>query len=237
MAIISSENWKSLEAFLDKFPLKSTEVLADAEDSPPVGGDTSSDGEAADSGSQDTNSNEQDNELSGSEGSGDDSSMDMGGSPDSSGGDSYNSSSPTDTQSGDTSSSGDMSGGADTGSSMGGQAPTNPLENPFKTQNGQTLLDTKLSELLVAITDTLDRLQTSKVVDTVVVADLEALAESVKQIREMVFIVPVETSLYRYGLCVKSYELTSKALCTNILRVNSTNSIDDSVKDVMEDAQ
>lgn len=233
MSIISKKNWESIESFLDAHPLRSTEVLADAEDSPPPGGETASDGGAADDVSDDAKPNEQDNEDSGTSDS-DSSTNDGSSSGAPTGGDDF----------GGSADNSDGSGGGD--STASGSSPAaggasgsqiNPVENPFKSQNGKTLLDSKLSELLMAITDTLERIQESSAIDTVVVADLEDLLDSVKMIRETVYIQPIETSLYRYKLAVTSYEFISKELCTHISKVKTPNSNGEPKKDAVEDVQ
>jgi hypothetical protein len=106
---------------------------------------------------------------------------------------------------------GDMSGGS--GGGLG--TALNPATNPFKGQNGRALLDTKLSELYASVNNSLELAQANIKIDKVVVGELTTLLENIKQVREVVFIQPVETSLYRWRLCIKAYELISKQLCIN----------------------
>jgi hypothetical protein len=106
---------------------------------------------------------------------------------------------------------GDMSGGS--GSGLG--TALNPSINPFKGQNGRALLDTKLAELYASVNNSLELAQANIKIDKVVVGDLTTLLKNIEQVREVVFIQPIETSLYRWSLCVKAYELISKQLCIN----------------------
>jgi hypothetical protein len=104
-------------------------------------------------------------------------------------------------------------------SSMGGGAglgtALNPVEHPFKGQNGRALLDTKLAELYSSVEHSLELAQANIKIDKVVIGELTALLDNIKLVREVVFIQPVETSLYRWSLCVKAYELICKQLCKN----------------------
>jgi hypothetical protein len=111
----------------------------------------------------------------------------------------------------DSSGMGDMNGGMGGGSGLG--TALNPVEHPFKGQNGRSLLDTKLSELFAAVDHSLELAQANIKIDKVVVGELTALLENIKQVREVVFIQPIETSLYRWSLCVNAYELICKQLC------------------------
>lgn len=90
-----------------------------------------------------------------------------------------------------------------------------PTENPFKGQNGRTLLDTKLSELYVSVDNALKLVQSNIKVDKVVIAELTDLLRNIKQVRDVVFIQPIETTMFRWALCVKAYQLISKQLCIN----------------------
>jgi hypothetical protein len=105
-----------------------------------------------------------------------------------------------------------MSGGQ--GSGLG--TSLNPAVNPFKGQNGRTLLDTKFAELYAAVNNSLELAQADIKIDTVVVGGLTELLAAIEQVREVVFIQPVESSLYRWRLCVKAYELISKQLSEDI---------------------
>jgi hypothetical protein len=97
-----------------------------------------------------------------------------------------------------------------------GQEDSNPNENMFKGSNGKSLLDSKLAELQAAIMDSLQRLQGNTKVDTVVVSELENLLDSVKKVRETVYLVPVENTLYKYRLSTVSYALLSKDICIKL---------------------
>jgi hypothetical protein len=119
---------------------------------------------------------------------------------------------------------GDDFGGAD--SSMGGMAGggnggglgTNlkPTNNPFKGQNGRDVLDSKLAELYNSVENSLELVQLNTKVDKVVITELSILLDNIKRVREVVFIQPIESSLYRWALCVRTYELISKSLYQDI---------------------
>ena len=138
---------------------------------------------------------------------------DMGGSDDPLGGD--------DMGVGDSGDNGQDNSGAPTdggdSSGMGGQADTSdPNENPFKGQNGKALLDNKLAELQTAITDTLERIYANPRIEQVVVSELENLQDSVRNIRETVFVVPVDATLYKYRLSTISYSNLVKLVCSSL---------------------
>jgi hypothetical protein len=110
--------------------------------------------------------------------------------------------------------SGDMSSGG-AGDSSGLGTSLKPTDNPFKGQNGRELLDTKLAELYSAVDNSIKLVQSNKRLDKVVIAELSDLLMNIKQVREVVFIQPVETSMFRWALCVKAYHLICKQLCIN----------------------
>ena len=129
----------------------------------------------------------------------------------------------------------DMSGnmGGDT-NGMGGNPPQNPMGgntgstnnisnedpsvNPFKSDNGKDLMETKLAELQSNVSGILDQVQTNPNTDFVVVSELEDLLDSIKKLRETVYIVPIEKTEYRYKLAVTSYALLSKDICEYLLK-------------------
>ena len=129
----------------------------------------------------------------------------------------------------------DMSGnmGGDT-NGMGGNPPQNqmggntgstnnisnedPSVNPFKSENGKDLMETKLAELQSNVSGILDQVQTNPNTDFVVVSELEDLLDSIKKLRETVYIVPIEKTEYRYKLAVTSYALLSKDICEYLLK-------------------
>lgn len=90
--------------------------------------------------------------------------------------------------------------------------PENPNENPFKKQNGKSLLDNKLSELQAAISDTLQRIYSNPKINTVVVSELETLLDSVRNIRETTYLIPIEQIQYKYKLATISYAQLSEQL-------------------------
>lgn len=112
-------------------------------------------------------------------------------------------------------SSGNDSGGGDAGDASGGnEEDADPNENVFKTINGKSELDSKLAELQAAITDSLQRIYSNpKITDSVVVSELENLKDSISKIRDTVYLVPIENTLYKYRLSTVSYALLSKDIC------------------------
>ena len=129
----------------------------------------------------------------------------------------------------------DMNGnmGGDT-NGMGSNPPQNPMGgntgstnnisnedpsvNPFKSDNGKDLMETKLAELQSNVSGILDQVQTNPNTDFVVVSELEDLLDSIKKLRETVYIVPIEKTEYRYKLAVTSYALLSKDICEYLLK-------------------
>ena len=111
----------------------------------------------------------------------------------------------------------EAAGGDDLGGDAGG-APeqTNPNENPFKGANGKALLDDKLAELQTAVSDTLERIYAKPKIEQVVVSEFENLADSIRNIRETVFVAPVDASLYKYQLSTISYDNLSKLICASL---------------------
>jgi hypothetical protein len=191
--LITHEMWENFTHNL--FIPKSTEAIGDAfEDSPP-GGDAEGDSDS-DFG------NEQNNE---GDFGGD---MDMGGMDDF-GGDDMGGDGMGD----------DMSGGG----SGGLGTDLKPTDNPFKGQNGRSLLDTKLAELYSSVENSLKLIQCNAKIDKVVVNEFSSLLESIRQVREVVFIQPIESSLYRWALCVHAYELITKTLCNDIKELKKQN--------------
>lgn len=93
-----------------------------------------------------------------------------------------------------------------------------PSVNPFKSDNGKDLMETKLAELQSNVSGILDQVQTNPNTDFVVVSELEDLLDSIKKLRETVYIVPIEKTEYRYKLAVTSYALLSKDICEYLLK-------------------
>lgn len=204
----NSEFWRSF----DKLGIYSKEdgpLLADQDDAPVTGGSNASD---SDKKTNETNEQFNDNSLGDSNslnnsgldtGSSSDNSSDMSGDMNSS-----NGSSEVDTSS-------------DSGASN--NEPTDPNENPFKTKNGKSLLDAKLAELQAAITDTLRRIYANPKLNTVVVSELENLQDSVRNIRETIFMIPIENTVYKYKLAVTSYAALSKEIVTDVVKSEQDN--------------
>ncbi len=138
---------------------------------------------------------------------------------------------------------GDMSGGSDMSgidgdtsqnSTGGNSSSTNnisnedPSVNPFKGANGKDLMETKLAELQSNISGILDQVQTNPNTDFVVVSELEDLLDSVKKLRETVYVVPIEHTEYKYKLAVTSYALLSKDICEYLLK-RKTHFVEDDI--------
>jgi hypothetical protein len=114
-------------------------------------------------------------------------------------------------------------GGTD--STSGSSEPVNPNENPFKDDNGKSLLDAKLAELQAAINDTLQRVYANPKIETVVVSELENLQDSVRNIRETVFIMPdTEQIQYKYNMAAVTYAKLSESLI-EVLREQQKNNL------------
>jgi hypothetical protein len=181
--IITKDMWREFSSLLSR------EAIGDEFDSTPAGGDTEGDAEMS-------GNDEQFNENTSGDGFEDD--FSMGGGDDLGGFDSGGS---------------DMSGGGGMGGGSGLGTGLNPTDNPFKGQNGRELLDTKLAELYLSVDNSLKLVQSNIKVDKVVIGELGDLIENIKKIREVVFIQPIETSMFRWSLCVKAYQLICKQLC------------------------
>jgi len=93
-----------------------------------------------------------------------------------------------------------------------------PSVNPFKSGYGKDLMETKLAELQSNISGILNQVQTNPNTDFVVVSELEDLLDSVKKLREIVYVVPIEQIEYKYKLAVTSYALLSKDICEHLLK-------------------
>lgn len=190
--------WKSLES-LDIYALsKEAEggVLADQLEASSPGGANASDAEE-----DSPESKEQNNDDLGSDDfsmdSGDDSDMSMDGGDDAGG------------EMGEDGVGGDGEGGDGAGDA---EESEDPKKNPFKGANGKALIDNKLAELQTAIQDTLDHIKINPKVEEVVVRELEDTLDSVRQIRETTYVVPLESTIYKYRLCVISYQQLSKEI-------------------------
>ena len=119
----------------------------------------------------------------------------------------------TSDEGGDDMSSDDASGDSsmDTGANS-----SDPNKNPFKNQNGKSMLDDKLAELQTTVTDTLDRIYANPKIEQVVVSELENLADSIRNIRETVFVVPVDATLYKYQLSISAYKNLADEICKSL---------------------
>jgi hypothetical protein len=101
-------------------------------------------------------------------------------------------------------------------SSMDTDTSSNPNKNPFKNQNGKSMLDDKLAELQTTVTDTLDRIYANPKIEQVVVSELENLSDSIRNIRETVYVVPVDATLYKYRLSISAYKLLAEEICKSL---------------------
>lgn len=195
----SRDFWRGFDS-LGIYSTEDGPLLSDQEDAGVAGGSNSSDDKNKSEISSETN--EQNNDMNLDMGS-DIGSTDFGG----------------DTDMGGDLGGGDASGDDSGGGAMGGGTPSedsDPNENPFKEENGKSLLDSKLAELQSAISDTLQRIYVNPKVDTVVVSEMETLNDSVRNIRETIYAVPTAQSQYKYRLAALSYAQLSKQLITEL---------------------
>ena len=186
--MISLEFLKSMES-LSLYPEKSSEAISDQMDQSPPGGDLGSDGSA-----ESENSNEQNNDLSLDS---PDSSADVGMGMDDTGG---------------------LGGDGDSSGTNEGEKPMTlePYENPFKVQNAKVTLDEMISELQHAVEDTLDKIHASETVDGEIIRRLQDLMDNVKKVRETVYVLPKESTMVKYRLCVKTYSAICDELCSKL---------------------
>lgn len=192
----TQEFWKSFDS-LGIYSKEDGPLLSDQLDSGVAGGKNPSD----DNSEKQSETNEQNNDINMDMGTSSDFSSDMGGTSDFGGSD-------------DTSTEDDSLGSGDTGASGNtvSDEPENPNENPFKSDNGKSLLDNQVAELQAAVADTLQRIYSNPKVDTVVVSELEALLDSIRNIREIIYLIPIEQGVYKYKLATISYAKLSQQL-------------------------
>lgn len=112
--------------------------------------------------------------------------------------DSTDNSSTEETQMDDSSGSSDL-GGNDI-------VPSEPGNNPFRKQNGKQLLIKQISNLESNISSTIEYLTEIPKISSVVVNGFVELRDIVHHLLETALVVPIEETLVRYTLCVKSYE-------------------------------
>lgn len=192
----NNEFWKSFDK-LGIYSKEDGELLADQEDAPLAGGANSSDEEKSD------DSNEQNND------------MNLNLNPDaSSGGMDLGDDSLSTSDSGEENQTDENTDTS--GNSTQTDVNDNPIKNPFKDSNSKSLLDTKLAELQSAVSDTLQKIYAYPKVDTVVVSELENLLDSIRNIRETVYMVPVENTVYRYKLAVMTYTSIGEMLIKDL---------------------
>ena len=205
----NSKFWKSFDQ-LGIYSKEDGPLLADQEDSSVVGGKNSSDSDE-----KTDKTNEQSNDINlGDSNSLDNNELDNTSSPDNS----------SDMSGGDMNSSdGTSEVDANSDNENFEEESNDPNENPFKSKNGKSLLDAKLAELQAAITDTLQRIYANPKLDAVVVSELENLADSVRNIRETIFMIPIENTVYKYKLAVTSYASLSKEIVTDVVKSEQDN--------------
>lgn len=188
MALLNKEFFKSFES-LSLYPDKSEEGIADELNTTPPGGSNEGDASSDDGTipSEDTSG--------------------MGEMPDSN--EQNNEFNASDMNS-------DTSGGMDGSDSGNTEMTLEPNENPFKVQNGKQLLDSMLEKLQSAVKDTISKIHASSAAGTVVISQFDALVENIDHVRETVFVLPKETSMVKYRMCVKLYNRLCETLCENI---------------------
>lgn len=194
-----SENSNSFKDTIDKFIfLFSTEaednssLLAGEIDKTPPGGNTASDEEPNNFDEGNAGSNEQINDLS--FGSGADETV--GGNDDTGGMEN------TDSSASDTSSSDDNT--------------PNKFEHLFKNENGKMALEDLMQSLQLTVEDTLNKIVANDRVNSAVVDNLEILLDNIKKMRQVIYIQPIEKSMYDLSLCVKEYKNLTRAMAINL---------------------
>lgn len=198
MAVFTKEFWKNVGT-LGIYSTEAEGLLSDQLDSGAPGGANASDADSDSGGGADTSDDDgmDINIDAGDNSSGD---MDLGDDSDTGGED-------------------ESMGEGDEGtgdSDMDAQIEKDPNINPFKGQNGKALLDDKLAELQAAVTDTLERIYANPKIEHVVVSELENLVDSIRNIRETVFLVPVDATLYKYRLSTTAYKSLAEQICASL---------------------
>ena len=193
MGIFTAKFWKDISS-LGIYSKEDSSLLSDQYDAGAPGGGNSSDADPDEKGSADESDNDIGLDMGDDTGEEDDISMGEDGTSD---------------EGGDDMSSDDSSGDSsmDTGANS-----SDPNKNPFKNQNGKSLLDDELAKLQTTVTDTLDRIYANPKIEQVVVSELENLADSIRNIRETVFVVPVDATLYKYQLSVSAYNTLAEEI-------------------------
>lgn len=214
-SIFTKDFWQSFES-LGIYSTEAEGLLADQLDAPVAGGNNKSDADEDSS-----ESKEQSNDInvdSGMDNNINDGSSDMG----------MDDSGMGDSGSGSDSSmdggSGDSSAG---GESEEDEYKKDPEKNPFKSKNGKSLLSTKLAELQASVSDTLQKIYTNPKIDPVVISELESLEDSVRNIRDTIYVVPIENTVYKYDLATATYALLSKEVIKE-LQVGENNTFSSS---------
>lgn len=203
--IFTPSFWKSFDS-LGIYSTEADGLLADQMDAPEAGGSNKSDADENSPESKEQNNESElnlDADNNSNDGDLDTSGMDDSGMGDSGGGDGSSMDSG----------SGDSSGGGD---SEEDEYKKDPEKNPFKSKNGKSLLSVKLADLQAAVTDTLQKIYTNPKIDPVVISELENLEDSIRNIRETVYLIPVESTVYKYDLATATYALLSKEVINEL---------------------
>ena len=95
--------------------------------------------------------------------------------------------------------------------------PYKPTKNPFLRENGKAKLGQLLSDLYVAICESLESIQMNGSVDNSVVIELTHLSDSVMKIKKSLYLQPIESTLFKYKLCVKTYETIAQSIKQHIV--------------------
>lgn len=193
MGIFTAKFWKDVSS-LGIYSKEDSPLLSDQYDAGAPGGGNSSDADPDEKGSADESDNDIGLDMDDTGGGEDDISM-----GEDEGGDDMSSDESSEDSSMDT-----------------GANSSNPNKNPFKNQNGKSMLDDKLAELQTTVTDTLDRIYANPKIEQVVVSELENLADSIRNIRETVFVVPVDATLYKYQLSISAYKTLAEEICNSL---------------------
>lgn len=196
--------WKSFDS-LGIYSTEADGLLADQMDSPVAGGSNKSDADENSPESKEQN-NESELNLDATNNNNDE---DLGSTDDSGMTNDLGDGSDSSMDSG----SGDSSGGGD---SEEDEYKKDPEKNPFKSKNGKSLLSVKLADLQAAVTDTLQKIYTNPKIDPVVISELENLEDSVRNIRETVYLIPIESTVYKYDLATATYALLSKEVINEL---------------------
>lgn len=203
-SIFTPSFWKSFNS-LGIYSVEADGLLSDQMDAPIAGGSNKSDANENSPESKEQN-NESESNLDANNNNNDE---DLGSIDDSGMTDNSNIESDSSMDSGSDDSS-------DGGNSEEDEYSKDPEKNPFKNKNGKSLLSAKLADLQAAVTDTLQKIYTNPKIDPVVISELENLEDSIRNIRETVYLIPIESTVYKYDLATATYALLSKEVINKL---------------------